>query len=737
MNLHLQEQSVPSAEWSTNEIKANHILTDQNNINPNAIDIHSQSTFNFEQGELKTLLKTAIQLKQKGQTKKAIQLYLDNKDLLSVELPLSIDAANTFRQAGYYQTSLDLISKSIQLHGQRKELMHCWARIKLQLGEFKIALASFTQLINQGDESFSIWFDLGVSYSRLGNLQRGLDAFNHAQGLHPHHLITTANRITLLKDLCRIEEARKILNQLEESHHNNLEIKGAEAGLLMAEQNMAEAAILFTELCTKQPHQPLHWLNLAASERGQRKTIRPDRIIRQALRAFPNHYDLSQAFLQSLIEMGQKNAARRLLTQINLEQISNKDQHLFNLQFLAASCNLLPETKRKELARNWERRRQCDSLQNLWKDHLAVAWPGRRLRIGYLSSDFCNHPVSRFLLPVLQTHDHSKVEIWGLHTGPYWDAVSESIQKCCDHWLNLSACHDAMAARAIADQQLDVLVELGGYTGHSRIGICLHHPAPIQMSYLGFPGATFLESVPGWIGDETLFRTLHPLEAEQHQLAHIKGGYMTLPKPNPCPEVNRTATPCFRFGSLNHARKLSDQTIDLWSDLLKAAPNAELALKSFSFIEAAEQKRIRQRFEQGGIQPARIVLLPWADDHEAHLAQYNEIDVALDPIPYGGATTTAEALWMGVPVICQQGKGMVGSLSASLLMSAGMPELIHIDAKNYLTCAINFYYHGIRKNLDRQSLIEKISSSNLNQPRRVSEQLEFIFQNYRLSLKSV
>jgi predicted O-linked N-acetylglucosamine transferase (SPINDLY family) len=292
-----------------------------------------------------------------------------------------------------------------------------------------------------------------------------------------------------------------------------------------------------------------------------------------------------------------------------------------------------------------------------------------------------------------------------------------------------------MGARAVADQRLDVLVELGGYTGHSRVGICLYKPALIQMSYLGFPGATYLDSVPGWIGDEVLFKTLHPLEAKQHQLNYIKGGYMTLPRPNQCPEVNRASTRYFRFGSLNHARKLTEQTINLWSDLLKVAPKAELVLKSFSFIEAAEQQRIRQRFERAGIQPARILLLPWADDHEAHLEQYNEIDVALDPIPYGGATTTAEALWMGVPVICQQTKGMVGSLSASLLMSAGMTELIQTDGQSYINCALNYYNNGIRNDLDRQTLIKHISSSNLNQPRRVSSQLESIFQDYRSSLK--
>ena len=724
-----------SAEWSTDKIKPLQILTDSNSVHPIKVTSTKRETVNIERAKLLTLLETALQLKGKSETKKLLQLYHDNQNLLSLDLSLSIDAANTFRQSGHYQTSLEVASKGIELHGQKKELMHCWARTKLQLGEFKTALAVFAQIIRQGNESFSIWFDLGVCHSRLGNNEQGLDAFNHAQDVNPNHQITTANRITLLKDLCKIKEARKIINQLQAIQHNNLEIKGAEAGLLMAEQNMIEAATLLTELCNKQPHHPLHWLNLAAAERGQRKTIRPNQIIRQALRVFPNHYDLSQALLQSLTEMGQQDAARRLLAQINLEEIGHKDQHLFNLQFLAASYDLLPEGKRQELAKAWEGRRQSDSLQNLWKDHLAEPWPGRRLRIGYLSSDFCNHPVSRFLLPVLQTHDQSKVEVWGLHTGPHWDAMSESIRECCDHWLDLSACHDAMGARAIADQQLDVLVELGGYTGHSRIGICIHQPAPIQISYLGYPGATYLDSVPGWIGDEVLFKTLHPLEAKQHQLKCIKGGYMTLPRPDQCPKVNRTSTPYFRFGSLNHARKLTNQTITLWSDLLMAAPKAELVLKSFSFIEDAEQQRIRQRFERAGIQPARILLLPWADDHEAHLAQYNEIDAALDPIPYGGATTTAEALWMGVPVICQQSKGMVGSLSASLLMSAGMPELIQTNEQSYINCALNYYKNGVRNNHDRQTLIKYISSSNLNQPRRVSSQLELIFHDYRSSLK--
>ena len=195
-----------------------------------------------------------------------------------------------------------------------------------------------------------------------------------------------------------------------------------------------------------------------------------------------------------------------------------------------------------------------------------------------------------------------------------------------------------------------------------------HRPAPIQLSYLGYPGPTYLKCIDGWIGDKVLFEQLDQIDREAHPLIEINGGYMVFDTGGELPMPKRTAGSQFRFGSFNHARKLTDSTIDLFCKVMEANPDAELVLKSISFCEPDEKERIKQRFENAGLASERLLLLDWVEGGLNHLQLYSEVDVALDPIPYGGATTTAEALWMGVPVVTLAGNGMVGRLSASLLI---------------------------------------------------------------------
>ena len=236
-----------------------------------------------------------------------------------------------------------------------------------------------------------------------------------------------------------------------------------------------------------------------------------------------------------------------------------------------------------------------------------------------------------------------------------------------DHWVDLRFRTTPQRARIVADLRLDVLVELGGFTGKSPLEVLCLRPAPVQLSYLGYPGPTYLQCIDAWLGDSVLFEELNPVDRSAHSLIEL-GGYMVFDSGGELPSPKRTAGKRFRFGSFNHARKLTQATIDLFCRVMEAIPEAELVLKSISFCEAAEQQRIRQRFEKSGLDSTRLILLDWVENGLNHLQRYSEVDVALDPIPYGGATTTAEALWMGVPVVALAGKGMVGRLSASLLV---------------------------------------------------------------------
>ena len=172
---------------------------------------------------------------------------------------------------------------------------------------------------------------------------------------------------------------------------------------------------------------------------------------------------------------------------------------------------------------NIGRQARTESYGPLWPDLLLEPSKGRRLRIGYLSADFCNHPVGRFLLPILKHHDRKKFEVWGINCGPHQDWISEHLQNECEHWLDCRFQSDVIAARIISDLRLDVLVELGGYTSGSRLGILVHRPAPIQLSYLGFPAPTYLSCIDGWLGDEMLFGGLSPTDQTAHPLLKSRG----------------------------------------------------------------------------------------------------------------------------------------------------------------------------------------------------------------------
>jgi protein O-GlcNAc transferase len=353
---------------------------------------------------------------------------------------------------------------------------------------------------------------------------------------------------------------------------------------------------------------------------------------------------------------------------------------------------------------------------------------GRPLRVGYLSADFCNHPVGRFLLPVIEAHDPGSVEVVGLSCGPHEDHVQLQLRRHCKEWLNLRHASDLEAARMVSDLELDLIIELGGYTAGSRLGILCHKPAPVQLSYLGYFAPTYLACMDGWIGDRVLFGGLGDEDLKAQALLLVEGGYMAF-RDEDLPAPQRGNAERFRFGSFNHARKLSAGAVALFCRVMAEVPDAELVLKSISFVEAAEQERVRDLFAAAGLEADRLILLPWVEGRSAHLACYREIDVALDPIPYGGATTTCESLAMGVPVVSLAGAGMVGRLSASVLEHAGCGAWIGPNAEAYVAIAKQLAAAGRRQPLQRQALREQIQASALSDGARLAGELERLYRD--------
>jgi protein O-GlcNAc transferase len=315
--------------------------------------------------------------------------------------------------------------------------------------------------------------------------------------------------------------------------------------------------------------------------------------------------------------------------------------------------------------------------------HAASKDPARRLRVGYVSADFYRHPVALFLMPVLARHDRAGFEVRCYMTGRYCDGVTSQLQQLADGWRETSAMSDAEMAQAIRDDQIDVLVDLTGHAGESRLGVFAEQPAPVQATWLGYLNTTGLRSIHYRVCDR---HTDPPGSERLHTEALAR-----LPQSQWCyrPFLSvepAAAPPCasrgfVTFGSFNHPSKLSPTTRELWRQLLAALPGSRLVIAGVPPGRATESVR------RGLGEPSRITVVPRRPLDE-YFPSFNGIDIALDTTPYSGGTTTCDALWMGVPVLSAPGSRPVSRSAASLLATVGLADWIAPSAGDYVALAV-------------------------------------------------
>lgn len=312
-----------------------------------------------------------------------------------------------------------------------------------------------------------------------------------------------------------------------------------------------------------------------------------------------------------------------------------------------------------------------------------------RIRLGYLSSDFHEHATAFLVAGLLEAHDRTRFHVtlysYGRDDG---SAMRRRLLASPDAARDLSAMPDGQAAAQIAADGLDLLIDLKGHTKEGRPGILAYRPAPRQWHYLGFPGTTGLPYIDAFVGDAVTL----PDGAEVHfteRLLRLPRCYQVNDdqRRRPIPETDRAAhglpTQGFVFGCFNQSYKITREVFADWMSLLTGVPGSVLWLLA---EPPATQARLRAAAEAQCVDPARLVFAPFAA-HEAHLARYGCMDLFLDTFPITAHTTASEALWMGVPVLTRAGESFVSRVAASLLIHAGLPELVTQTRADYLATA--------------------------------------------------
>jgi len=353
---------------------------------------------------------------------------------------------------------------------------------------------------------------------------------------------------------------------------------------------------------------------------------------------------------------------------------------------------------------------------------------GRPLRVGFVSGDLRQHPVGIFLESVLAHLDRTRIEPHAYVTFVVEDDVTARLKTGFASWKKLTCLNRDQAARMIHDDGIDVLVDLAGHTNWSGLAVFAHRPAPVQASWLGFFATTGCRAIDYFIGDP------HTLPADEahhfvEQPWHLPDSYLCFTPPaydvavGPLPMATNGGV---TFGCFGKLTKISDDVIALWSRLLHALPDARLMLKAHELGASDLNRATLERFARHGI-GAHQLILEGGSPRAEYFNAYNRIDIALSPFPYPGGTTTAEALWMGVPVIGMKGGRFVTHICESLLHAAGMGDWIAADEDAYLAKAIAFARDRDALAALRATLRERTLASPLCDAARFARNLEDAF----------
>lgn len=314
--------------------------------------------------------------------------------------------------------------------------------------------------------------------------------------------------------------------------------------------------------------------------------------------------------------------------------------------------------------------------------------PDRPLRVGIMSYDIRRHSCSYFLRPLCKHLRREGLALVGISNSSQVDEVTNELRAGFDEWVHLPGAVIPTVARAVAQAKIDVLIECGGYTANTPMFACGIGPAPVQATYLGYPGSTGLPRIAYRIVDD---RTDPAPHADAHCTEHLlrlKDCFLCFDPGPECPQprsesamgpadaIGADGLPRpLVFGSFSTAIKLSRATYDQWCAVLRAVPRSTMLIKaSILGTQEARDHALRQ-FAERGVDPARIELIARVRDQAAHLRIYDRMDIALDTYPYVGTTTICESLLMGVPYLSRYGKQHVNRVGLSLLSASGVPEI--------------------------------------------------------------
>jgi predicted O-linked N-acetylglucosamine transferase (SPINDLY family) len=578
-----------------------------------------------------------------------------------------------------------------------------------QAGRLDLAEDFFRQAVRIKPDYANAHNNLGYALNGRGQLDEAITSFRHAVRLNPDLAEAHSNLGNALAAKGQFDEAItfhrhavRLNPDLAEAHSN--------LGNALAGNGQLDEAITFHRHAIRlKPDLAEAHSNLGdvLKKRGQLDEAIAS--YRHAIRLKPDYAEAHSKLGSALKRGGQLDEAIAALRQaIRLKPgytVGHSDLALALLYHPNYDAGMIHEELRR-----WNQQ-HAEPLRKFIQPHVNKRDPECRLRIGYVSANFRIHSVSRFLLSLFRQHDHGAYEIICYSDVLKSDVMTDRLRACTDGWENIVGWNDERVAGKVREDEIDVLVDLAGHTGGNRLRVFARKPAPVQVSYLGYPGSTGLSEMDYRLTDSLADPPGKTESFHSEKLLRLPVCNWCFSEPDDAPPVGplpAEAAGSICFGTFNFFAKASPAIMDLWAAILIAMPLSRLIIKSRGLGEQGVRERIHKCFASRGVQANRLEIRGHEPKVISHFDAYNQMDIALDTFPYHGTTTTCEAIWMGVPVVSLAGQTHVSRVGVSLLKNVGLTELIAQTPKQYVEIAV-----GLANDLPRLAELRRMSRSRM------------------------
>jgi len=641
-------------------------------------------------------------------------------------IPGALQTAIGHHQNGRLIQAQALYQQILQANPKQPDALHLLGLIEHQQGQSQSAMARIQKAVELRPRDVVFRFNLANMYLDLKLFDQAIASYRKALQLQPGVLdILLGLRLALLAQN-RDEEAIAIHRQILAIEPNRANIQFDLANLLRDQGQLGEAILVFKKSIALNPLFTAAYINLANALSALGRVDEAIENIRMAIKVEPDHVGSYANLAIALCAQGNIDEAiptyRKALALNAFADAATYSGMLFAMQYQSTCSAEDLFLEHQNFAAQYEA-----PLKPHWQPHNNPRDPKRRLKVGYVSGDFRQHPVAYFIEPILACHQRALFEVYGYSNCPAQDDYTARISANMDHWC---ACHDMnddQLAQRIRADGIDILVDLSGHTAFNRLTVFARKPAPVQVTWVGYPGTTGLTAIDYRLSDPWQDPPGVSERYHSETVVRLPSGMAFAPDAEAPPVNDLPALHSAQFvlACLNNLSKVNDAVLALWSRILHALPQARLMLGNV--IDDHIRQRLLGRFSQNQIGPERLILQPRVPMAE-YLALHNQIDLALDPFPYNGGTTTMHSLWMGVPVVTLAGDHAVSRLCAAHLSRVDLTQFIAHTEDEYLQCVLHAAQNLPKLNRVRQSLRQRMNEADCD-PATITHHLEAAYRD--------